>query len=439
MLVFEWMLANHVLFVVVSLISLLLARSVLHERRPAASAFAWLLVLLLLPYVGIPLYLALGGRKIGRRAQRKQAQAEELREVNSAATRIDWLDDGVLAFDAFLQGIRTAQRSIRIVTFVLGDDEAGRALLEAMIERARAGVEVRLLLDDFLRFRAPRTLLADLVRAGGRVERFMPLVHLPFRARTNLRNHRKIAVFDGHVGILGGMNLADEYLGPKPSADRWRDLSLRLEGPVVRVLDALVRADWHFACGERLTAAEAAASAEGVAVQVVPTGPDAPTDPLYDALLTALYRAEQRIWVATPYFVPDEALMRALRAATRRGVDVRLYVPAVSNHGLADRVAAPSLRELEANGARILRYPRMLHAKTVLVDQHTAMVGSANFDMRSLFLDYEIVLTMHEAAEVRALQRWFEATERDATAGAPVSGFWQRRLEGLAWLLSPLI
>lgn len=244
-------------------------------------------------------------------------------------------------------------------------------------------------------------------------------------------------------------------MGPSPSAERWRDLSLELRGSAVEVLDALVRADWEFACNEHLLpatqvgeggdpgatpdSADMPAPGASIPLEVVPTGPDAATDPLYDALLTAIYRAERHFWVSTPYFVPDEAVLHALRVAARRGVDVRIFVPDRSNHGIADVVAAPLLRELEGCGATIWRHRGMLHAKAVLVDDGLAMVGSANLDMRSLFLDYEIVLFLRESREVARLVEWFETTRANCTQGTARAGILQRRLEGFAWLLSPLV
>ena len=437
-----WLVANHVALFVVGVIALGLSRSVLQQRRPAATSFAWILLLVFVPYLGIPRYRALGGRKISSRARGKRGLRDEsdLQRVHHAS-KLEWLDDGVVAYQAFLRGIEEAHTSIRIVTFVLGDDDAGRSLLAAMTRRAKEGLEVRLLLDDFLRLRAPRGLLAELVLAGGRVERFMPLLHVPFRARTNLRNHRKIAVFDGTRAIVGGMNLAEEYLGPTPNPDRWRDLSLWLEGDAARALDAIVRADWQYACNEELHPVPhpLGPGEDAIPLKVVPSGPDAVTDPIYEALLTAIYRADRSVWLSTPYFVPDAALLQAVSAALRRGVEVQIFVPRNSNHALADRVAWPSLRELEAAGAKIWCYPHMLHAKAVCVDGTWGVVGSANFDMRSLFLDYEIVLFFERAAEVTRLAQWFDATRALSELGMAPATFWQKRTEGFAWLLSPLL
>jgi cardiolipin synthase A/B len=450
MTIFGWLLAHHILSVLVGLAAAGLALSVLGQRRPTGSAFAWILVILLVPYLGVPLYLTFGGRKIARRARSKSLLPPLAGGGSSAihgiadttATKVTWLDDGVVAYQTFLHEIETAKRSIRIVTFVLGDDPTGRSLMAALILRAKAGVEVTLLLDDFLRFHAPHGLLRDLERAGGRLGRFMPLLHIPFRGRGNLRNHRKIAVFDDERAIVGGMNLADEYMGPSPSETRWRDLSMMVTGEVVERLNAIFEADWEFASSLALPKAEtggATGEIQGVPLRVVPSGPDTKNDPIYDALLSAAFRAEKRFWVSTPYFIPDEPLVRALTIAARRGVDVRIFTPLRSNHLLADLAAGPLLRELAEEGVVVWRHRTMLHAKAVLVDDTLGMVGSANFDMRSLFLDYEVALFLSGPAEVAELSRWFGDRERDSERGVNPVGWVRERVELVARLLAPLL
>jgi cardiolipin synthase len=442
-----WLVAHHVLSVTVAVITASLSAAVLGQRRPTGTAFAWLLVLLFVPYLGIPLYLVFGGRKLARRARSKsqlprEATGDAANPNLTSADEVVWLDDGQKAYEAFLREIRGAKRSIRIVTFVIGDDPTGRALLEAMTERAAAGVEVLLLIDDFLRYHAPASLLRGLEGAGGKVRRFMPLVHVPFRGQGNLRNHRKIALFDGERAIVGGMNLATEYMGPTPEPSRWRDLSTMVSGDVVAPLDAIFRADWEFAAkapiGSQRVSAERGAG-RGAPVRVVPSGPDAPQDAIYDAWMTAIFRAETRFWVATPYFIPDEPLMRALTIAARRGIDVRVVVPFASNHTLADLVAGPSLRELAAEGVKVFRHRGMVHAKTVLVDESLAVVGSANFDMRSLFLDYEVALFFSGAAEVSRLATWFSETLAKTDLGPPLAGWARTRVEYVVRLLAPLL
>lgn len=439
----HWFLTHHSVALVTDLLVMWFVLSLLRQRsRPAGSAIAWLLAVAFIPYLGIPLYLMIGGRKLSRRAGRKERISLPTRALGlgtpSTIAELTWLDDGVLAFDTFIAQIAGAQHSIRIVSFVLGDDATGRALIDALIERARAGLEVRLLLDDLLRFHAPKAKLRELVRAGARVERFMPLLHVPFRGHGNLRNHRKIALFDGQRAIVGGMNLAHEYMGPTPEPTRWRDLSLLVSGEAAPALDAVFRADWAFACGERLSPA-ARVEPGRIPVRVVPSGPDADSDPIYDADLTALFRAEKRIWIATPYFVPDEALLRALMIAVRRGVDVRVVTPSRSNHLLSDLASESCLRDLKAEGVNIACFDHMLHAKALLVDDSLAVVGSANFDMRSLFLNYEIALFFSGAQEVERLARWFEHTLRSTRPGPEKRGVVRGAVGDVLRLLSPLL
>jgi cardiolipin synthase len=432
-----WLLAHNFISL---LVALGFASSVLSQRRPTGSAFAWLLIIFVVPYVGIPLYLSFGGRKLSRKGGDK-ALLEVPRAATHKTNSVDWLDDGISAYSAFLEEIQRAQRSIRIITFVVGDDPTGNSLLDALAQKAEAGVQVELLIDDLLRREAPRKELARLRKAGGKVARFMPLFHVPFRGRNNLRNHRKLALFDGARAITGGMNLADEYMGAKENPARWRDLSLRISGAPVLALDAIFRADWRYATKEILEPQTPDVLAAGsIPLELIPSGPDVPEDPLYDALLTALFRAEKRFWVATPYFIPDDSLLRGLAVAARRGVDVRIVVPAKSNHPLADIVAAPYLRELSETGVDIERYlPGMLHAKAVLVDDKIAVVGSANFDMRSLFLNYEVALFFTGKTEIDRLAQWFQAMAPHTEKGMPSVGRVRRRVEEVARLVAPLL
>ncbi len=437
----HWFLTHSVVSIATDLLVLWFVLSLLRQRRPAGNTIAWLLSVLLIPYLGIPLYLVIGGRKLAQRGKQLLAVEPKCGALGVPETSLDsveWLDDGVRAFEGFMSQIRGARRSIRIVTFVVIDDQTGRALVQALLERAREGLEVRLLIDDLLRFHAPRALLRELVAAGGRVERFMPLLHVPFRGHGNLRNHRKIALFDGQRAIVGGMNFGREYMGPAPDPERWRDLSLLVGGAAVIELDRVFRADWQFACAEVLTAA-GELPAGAIPVSVVPSGPDAASDPIYDADLTAIFRAERRIWIATPYFVPDEALLRALMIAVRRGVEVRVLTPARSNHALSDYAAASCLRDLSAAGVIIQRFGKMLHAKTLLVDTSLCVVGSANFDMRSLFLNYEIALFFSGSAEIERLARWFEAGFADSSVGPPRAGVLRSALDDAARLVAPLL
>ena len=291
--------------------------------------------------------------------------------------------------------IEEARSTIHITTYILGRGPVGEELVGRLAEKAAGGVKVRLLLDDVGSWRVGRRFLTPLTSAGARVAYFMPVLHIPFRGRANLRNHRKIVVIDGRIALTGGMNLAWPYMAPVPDPDLWIDLSAVVEGPAVADLESLFFSDWAFATGEDLSAASASedgdedlakhdpiqaerpAQAGNGLVQVVASGPDVPDDPLYETLLSQIFAARERIWIVTPYFVPDEMLARALNLAARRGVDVRLIVPVRSNHLSTDLARESYLRELHEAGGRVLLYQSaMLHAKAVVFDDQLAVIGT---------------------------------------------------------------
>jgi cardiolipin synthase len=201
----------------------------------------------------------------------------------------------------------------------------------------------------------------------------------------------------------------------------------------------LFRPDWRFASGELVGAAQTRETHDAgeASIQVVPSGPDVPGDPLYDALLTAAFSACRRLWVVTPYFIPDEALCRALVLAAHRGVDVRLVVPRRSNHRLADMAGRSYLREVRAEGGKVLFYNGMLHAKGVLIDDDLAILGSANIDMRSLLLNYEAGLFVYSEAEIRTVEQWMQALLQGATSRLPDAKAVGEIMEGLARLFAP--
>jgi cardiolipin synthase A/B len=444
-------------FVGFAMAILLVARAA-EQRRPVGSIVAWLFAILLVPYVGVPLYLVFGGRKLrqraaakGRLSARTGSSSENLEPLGlmlcasgaapaTSGNEIRLLDTGERAFAEMLRLIASAQHTIAVSTLIFADDETGRAIAAALVERASQGLEVRVLVDALFKFRASRRLLAQLQGGGVQVAWFMPIWGLPWRRNANLRLHRKLLLVDGRSALVGGMNLALEYMGGAPLVGRWRDLSLTLTGPAARDIRDVFASDWQFARGEPRAPSSVTsdAAAGGETVQVVGSGPDAESDRIYDALLTSIFSARTRLWIATPYFVPDEALQRALVLAVRRGVDVRVVVPRRSNHLTADLAGASYLRALAREGGRVRCYaPEMLHAKLVLIDADLAIVGSANFDMRSLFLDYEIALVVRSPAVGADLDIWFRALLEPCTELAPATRI-RAWLEPIARLLAPL-
>ncbi|MCB2168950.1 MAG: PLDc N-terminal domain-containing protein [Deltaproteobacteria bacterium] len=434
---FSWLIV-HILPSIGFILALALLGHILKERRPPTSTLAWLMAIVFIPYIGVPFYLILGGRKMLSKAESKPDlepnRPASLKDSSignayllepdsgisppSANNSISFLPNGEVAFQTMSDLIQNARHSIYIATFILGNDETGNFIVQALAKKASQGLKVCLLLDALGSIRISRKFLSPLVAAGGQVAFFMPMMHLPFRGRANLRNHRKMFICDHQTAIIGGMNLASEYMGLPDVPGRWQDLSLLVRGPVIDHIADIFRSDWEFASKTPLDAPSTARQAiqmgtTGVS-QLVASGPDVRNDSLRNAILTEIFRARRRIWVVTPYFVPDELLLEALCIAACRKVDISIFVPQRSNHRLADLVREGYLTRVQESGASIWLYePRMLHAKAILVDDTLAMVGSANMDMRSLLLNYEIALCIYDTDTIGQLESWMRDLKKD--------------------------
>ena len=453
----------HVALVLGFLLAAVVISSMLRRHRSPSGTLAWLLAVALFPYVAVPLYLALGGRKMKRLAESKTdlrlppaaadlaaspcATDRLLRTYGipaaSTGNRLTLCRSGEESYAELVRLIEEASTSIFITTFILKEDEVGCDIVARLTRRAAEGVAVRMVLDGVGSLRISRRFLRPLTQAGGRVAFFTPVLHRPLRGRTNLRNHRKMVIIDGRRVLAGGANLAGEYIGPTPTPERWCDLCFVVTGPAVGIYLHVFCLDWEFASGEPLDlpsspVSNAPDAGSAAALQVVPSGPDVKGDPLYGAILAAIHGAQHRVWIVSPYFVPDDALTVALSFAARRGVDVRILVPEVSNHRLADLARGSYLRDIQTAGGKVLLYtPRMMHAKVMLVDDQMATLGSANMDIRSLFLNYEVALFVYGAPEIRATEAWIETLLEDTKAGVPDVGFWRDLIEGAARITAP--
>ena len=471
---------SHMLTVGGVLLALFALARLLGERRQPGNTLAWLMGIVLVPYVGVPLFLLFGGRKIRRLAARKrrirlpvpaEARASAATLANPVAHAVSTngaaepvggnsvrlLRDGEDAFAELERRILAARDTIHIATFILGRDPVGRRLVQLLARRAREGVRVRLQLDALGCFFSRGRFVDPVRQAGGEVATFLPVIPLSGRGSANLRNHRKIAVFDREAAIIGGHNLAREYLGPHPWRKRWTDLGIVIEGPAAAQLDEVFLADWTFATGlapapslpspsfsVRQVSGFSSPPSGSSDLQVVASGPDVSGDPLYEGILSMIQEAKRSIWIVTPYFIPDEVLLRSLIVKARAGRDVTLILPARSNHPITDLARRSFLRQLVRAGARVLAYqPRMLHAKTVIVDDSLGLVGSANVDMRSLFVNFEIGVVLHTPADVHALRAWAGELSRHC-APLTLADLKRRRLpfnllEDLSRLLTPLL
>jgi cardiolipin synthase len=426
----------HLLTVAGFLLAFFAIARLMSDRKQPGNTFAWLLAIAFVPYVGVPLYLMFGGRKVRKLVARKAPLCPVLPPASHGPSSdtfvarvltlngacppvggnaVTFLTTGEESFERLEHGIREAKHSIHIMTFILSRDAVGRRFVKLLAQRAREGVKVRVLLDALGCFFSSGSFCDPIREAGGEVVRFMPVMPLQTPQSANLRNHRKIAIFDHRVAALGGRNVSLEYMGPVPLKRRWRDFGSIIEGPAVRVLDEIFLADWAFASGQSLAKlqkelpATLPAAAGFSEVQIVASGPDVAGDALYEGILSLVQQAERSVWIVTPYFIPDEVLFRSLLVQARAGIDVRIVVPAKSNHPITDLARRHFLRGLQAAGAKIMLYqPGMIHAKMLLVDEQTSLYGSANMDLRSLFLNFEVGAVTYSPAEAGAISEWMQ-------------------------------
>lgn len=277
--------------------------------------------------------------------------------------------------------------------------------------------------------------------SGVQIHFFQSTLLHPVKNRINLRNHRKMFIIDHKTLFSGGMNISDEYIGKNPETKRWRDMLFKIQGPAVYYYFEVFKSDWVYACGEELHAAHVDSKRYGNAkIQVVPSGSDLETDGLYEALLQAMYDAKERIWVVTPYFVPDSAFMQALTIAKKRGVDVMLITTDESDHIIADLGRSAYMRELSEHEIPIARYANgMLHAKAILVDHFVAMVGSANIDYRSLFLNYEVVSLCYSQEVIHDMEQWMKMLISHSHFRTPSQGHIRLLLENIMKIFAPLL
>jgi len=460
---------NSLLIIVTFLLTLILISKVLREKRAPGSTVAWLLIILFLPYVGIPMYLFMGGRKVKRIALKKAPLypklkplqlSDESSEINCIINKASLppqtqnnqfkpFSTGEETYQNIMQLLQNAKSSIHIATYIFGNDLVGKAILEVLCEKASSGVDVKLLLDGVGSFWFPRYKLKRLTNAKGAFAFFVPFFRVPFSGHSSLRNHRKMILIDGKKAILGGMNISKEYMGKSPDKKRWIDFCFFISGESLTDFENIFMSDWSFATGKFDKPTKLAFSEENqgsklseyqTPIQVITSGPDVAGDPLYDILLTQIFRAKKRIFIATPYFIPDESLTRALELACHRDVDVQIFVPLHSDHILPDLCRRSFLRQISLSGGSIhYYYPQMLHAKLTVIDDTFALIGSANFDMRSLLYNYEVGVLLSSKHEVQLIKDQFDPIIKSTRLAKFTNYTGSNYIEGIGRIMAPLL
>ncbi|MGB8339764.1 MAG: cardiolipin synthase [Burkholderiales bacterium] len=445
------------------------------QKRPPISSLSWILSLAFLPYFGFLIYYVLGPQRLKRqrlRRMRVRASLNAVSEIGHLKNRLqnevpvhvsqqirlgqattdfpvstchllNLLVDGEQTYGAIFAAVRGAKHHVHLEYYIYEPDKIGTSLRDLLIEKARAGVQVRLLVDALGGANLKEEFLAPLRQAGAEVAFFHP-TQMRIRPVWNMRTHRKIVVCDGRVGFTGGINITDGE-DERTRSDAYHDSHLHLEGPAVRWLQMIFVEDWFYTTGHAL-------GGDGLlpdmppgpyAVQIIPSGPDSEWEAIHRAYIAAIERGVKRIWLTTPYFVPGEAALMALTSAALRGVDVKLLVPRRGDSAFVTAAARSYYDELLRAGVHVFEYTkRMLHSKTLVVDDTFALIGTANFDNRSFRLNFEVCATAHGGHLNGQLAKQFIADLKSSQAvrgNRAIAPFRMRLFDATARLFSPLL
>ncbi len=456
---------------------------ILSENRNPVKSLAWVTVLLLLPVVGLILYIFFGrsiksthmiSRRNRRKLRRKEYQVHhDPRSCNlsdrsihqvklagslagaqfHAGNTVELFDNGADKFAALEDDLKSARHSINIQYYIFEDDKLGRRIADILIERAKAGVKVRLMYDHVGSFGVRSRFFRYLRENGVEAYPFFRVTFPVLATRINWRNHRKMCIIDGKIGYLGGMNVADRYVDGGKKFAMWRDMHVRVTGSIVAALQYSFAIDWNFMGGELIEDSFAVAhktdlarpaAIGGVAAQLLTSGPTAQWANIALAFNSAIANARRRVYIQTPYFLPTEALLKALQSAALAHVDVRIMMPRHSDSAMLSHASASYIAECLRAGIKIYLYDGgMLHSKTMLVDDEIVSIGSTNFDFRSFECNFECNLFFYSRELAAKMLEQFKKDQLQCERIRLAS--WRQRpvttkiAESLLRLLSPVL
>ena len=471
----QWILALEVGgIIILYVIGFLHVVHALMNARTAQGAIAWIISLATFPFLAIPLYWIAGHRRFAGNVRSRRVDNQKLREVSedmhlrlrkhqltvknafargaeilgglpfTRGNELKLLIDGKEAYKAGFDAIGSAREYVLVNFYMVKNDRVGNRLKEVLIERARAGVRVYFLFDEMGSVNLSRRFLDELAQAGVRCNSFRTNRRWWSRLQLNFRNHRKIVVIDGREAFLGGMNVGEEYLGEDASIGAWRDTHLQMWGPAVQAVQLVFLEDWYWACGEIPELSWDAHPRESdQSAAIIPTGPADPGDSWQLVVAEAANTARERLWITSPYFVPDEGVLTALQTAALRGADVRILVPEKADHLLVWLSSFSFLEDTLPYGVRIFRYQRgFLHQKVMLVDDCLACVGTANLDNRSFRLNFEISALSDDPVFVKEVEvmlaKDFEGALQTKVEDFTTRPLWFRAACRLSRLMAPL-
>jgi cardiolipin synthase len=446
--------------------------------RTAQGAVAWSVSLVSFPFIALPAYLVLGRGKFEGMAAAYEQSKDEIDALISEfrqnmkpwmvpvedepsvyqsvrrlarmemihSNRAQLLINGEATFTSILEGVARAKNYVLFQFYMFHDDELGRQVQQALIERARAGVRVYVLYDEIGSGGLPDNYVEEMRSAGVRVSSFKPTQGSRNRFQLNFRNHRKMVVADGITAWVGGHNVGDEYMGRDPEFSPWRDTHVRLDGPVALQMQAVIVSDWYWATRELPALNWQPQGAQGgdVNAMIVPFSPSSKLETAGLFFVTALNAAKHRIWLSAPYFVPDEAILKALELAALRGVDVRIITTGKPDSWPVYLAAFRYIDHLLDLGIKFYSYePGFLHEKVMLIDDHFSTVGTPNFDNRSFRLNFEVTALIADKAFAGEMEQMLErdfahavVIDADALEKKP---FWWRLAVNVSRLAAPVL
>ncbi len=447
------------------------------EARTPQGAVAWVMGLIAFPFIAFPLYLIFGRRRFAGYIDARRSEDRGIQHINQRVmdevnafradthdvndflileklahlpftehNSVDLFTTGHDTFDAIFDAIEEAQSYILIQFFIYRNDTLGTAMAERLKAKAAQGVKIYFMFDEIGSNKLPKSFLHELMQAGIEVYPFNTASKLRNRLQINFRNHRKIVLVDGHTAFVGGYNVGDEYLGKNPRLGFWRDTHMRLTGPAVLAVQLSFVEDWHWASGETpaLMWHAKAASNNGMNGIVLAMGPADYRETCALFFLHCIQSAKRRLWIASPYFVPDQDVMSALKLAALRGVDVRILLPGRADHLLVYMTAFSYIDEAEESGIQFYRYTEgFMHQKAVLIDNRAAAIGTANLDNRSFRLNFEMMFFFPNrefAEKVQVmLHKDFMQSRRATSKELAEKPFLFRLFVPIAKLFSPIL
>jgi len=455
------------------------------ENKDPVKTISWSLVLFLLPVIGIILYLYLGrsmhkkkffSRKgISDHLSLDQLLDEQLIQLNdkkfikderlvskrnimklllnnskaliTEKNRVRVLNNGRQTFGSMIYEMENARAHIHLEFFIIEDDYIGNRIKDILVRKAREGLLVKVIYDDVGSWSLPRRYIRELTTAGVSVFSFMPVKVYAFANKVNYRLHRKIVVVDGKIGFVGGLNIADRYFRGLGANNMWRDTFLRIEGEAVRSLQAVFLMDWRFVSGS-LDIEESYFPENHIAdhhlVQVVSSGPDSDWQSIMQAYFTAIATAEKYVYISTPYFLPNESIMTAIKTAALSHVDVRILLPEKNDSWIVGRSSRSYLEELMEAGVKVYLFIKgFTHSKLLIVDNVFSSVGTANMDIRSFNQDFEVNALIYDSETTQALKKDF-LNDIGASVQLNLEEWrkrprWDKAVESVARIFSPLL